>query len=289
ADVIDIILQTDIAMREALQLLESDSAGPQQINGASFAADSGLRQIARFRRPFGMLRAGIVPIHQDRAVTGIEIEAHKARRISLLVDQREFGGMTQQAVINLIADFQIFLRHARRHQRADHLCVTGTDQLDFAACDQSTGAANPFRIKTRDFLQRKAGDLDADGTLVRRQIQQRPVAALDHLAALLFLDRGERNVEMEEREQMQGRVDLGIALLERRIHAVSIRICASASFAASSAASRVAPMASTMAADGRLSPAGGMISPSFAVTTTSAMPAILRASSAPETFTTLPG
>jgi hypothetical protein len=45
----------------------------------------------------------------------------------------------------------------------------------------------------------------------------------------------------------------------------------------------------TIAAEGRLSPAGGMMSPSFAVTTTSAMPAILRASSAPETFITLPG
>ena len=82
------------------------------------------------------------------------------------------------------------------------------------------------------------------------------------------------------------RRDLGA---ERRVHAVLIRIAASASLAAARAASREAPVASTIAALGRLSPAGGMMSPGFAVPTPSAMPGTARASSAPPISTTLPG
>src|SRR6202000_449835 len=121
---------------------------------------------------------------------------------------------------------------------------------------------DPGRIARGDLLQREAGRLDPDGAVLLGQTQQRPVAARDNFGALLFLDGGEGEIEMEQREQPQRRRGCrGFAREERRVHAVLIFRRDSAAFAAVSAASRELPVASTMAAEGRLSPAGGITSP----------------------------
>ena len=44
-----------------------------------------------------MMRAGIVPIHQDRAIAGIEIKIDQPARIGLFVDQRERRADAEQA------------------------------------------------------------------------------------------------------------------------------------------------------------------------------------------------
>src|SRR3954463_16708831 len=129
------------------------------------------------------------------------------------------------------------------------------------------------------------------------QPQQGPITARNHLGAPLFFDGRKRQIEVEEREDVQRA--LGLRLLEGRVHAclcsvwrsmrVSIRIRASAALAAASAISRDAPVASTMAPLGRLSPAGAMMSPGLAVITSSAMPGMARAASAPCTAMTVPG
>src|SRR5271170_5170296 len=122
------------------------------------------------------------------------------------------------------------------------------------------------------------------------QSQERPIAAPDHFAALFFFDRGKGEIEMEQREEMQRRIPRRNVMPEEgRIHAVSTRRSASASLAAVRAASRVAPVVSTIAADGLLSPAGGMMSPGLAVTMRSATPETLRAFSTPLTAVTRPG
>src|SRR6202044_2571586 len=116
-----------------------------------------------------------------------------------------------------------------------------------------------------DFFQREGRDFESDRPVSLRQFKQRPIAAPDHLGALLLLDGGESEIQMEQREEMQrtgGR--FCFADRERRVHAVTMRSCASASLAAAMAEPRDDPVASTIAADGRLSPAGGMMSPGFA-------------------------
>src|ERR1700760_3278221 len=110
-------------------------------------------------------------------------------------------------------------------------------------------------------------------------MQQRPITARDNVAPLFFLDGRKREIEMEDCEQLQ-RAGRGfeIARCKGRIHAVTIWSRDKASLAAGSALSRDDPVVNTIAADGRLSPAGGITSPGFAVTTISSTPAIWRAS-----------
>ena len=51
-----------------------------------------------------MMRGGIVPIHQQGAITGVEIKSDQPARISLLVDQRDGRLDAQQALIDFVAD-----------------------------------------------------------------------------------------------------------------------------------------------------------------------------------------
>ena len=96
------------------------------------------------------------------------------------------------------------------------------------------------------------------------QSQQRPVTARDHLAAPFFLDGGEGQVEMKEGEELQRR---------RRAAISRWRSGAFMRFRSGSGPARHWPpsaplrgwrrVASTMAPEGRLSPAGGMSRPAW--------------------------
>ena len=66
------------------------------------APSARLRQIARFGRPFGMMRGGIVPIHQQRAISGVEIVTDETAGIGLLVHQRERRLHLEQTLIDLV-------------------------------------------------------------------------------------------------------------------------------------------------------------------------------------------
>src|ERR1700722_2946259 len=134
-----------------------------------------------------------------------------------------------------------------------------------------------------------AGQFHAEGAGALRQLQQRPVTARNHVAAPFLFDGREGKVEMKKGKHLQCALRAHLGVAQRRVHAVSIRIRPSASLAAFSAASRLLPVASTMAPDGLLSPAGGITSPGRAVITNSATPATRRASSAPFTVRTVPG
>ncbi len=94
-------------MGETLQLLEGDGVGPQKRDAAAVGAKGALRQMARLGMPFGMMGAGIVPIHQNAAIAGIEIKRHEAGRIGLLVDERELRAGAEQPLINVMADGEI--------------------------------------------------------------------------------------------------------------------------------------------------------------------------------------
>ena len=123
--------------------------------------------------------------------------------IGLLVDQRERGLHAEQMTIDAISDAQIRRDDFRRHQRPDDLGIARTDQLDAAGGDQIAKTRDPGGIALLDFFERVAGRLDADRTVRRGQRQQRPIAALDDRGALALFDRGEGEVEMEQREEMQ--------------------------------------------------------------------------------------
>ncbi|MEJ0043062.1 MAG: hypothetical protein WDM81_13020 [Rhizomicrobium sp.] len=289
ADIVQIRLDLDVAMHEALHLLEGDGVGPDQADAAAVGAQRALRQIAGLGRPTGMRGARIVPVHRQRAIAGVEIEADETAGIGLLVDQRDGRLHAQEAAIDFVAELEIRARDVGRDQRPDHLRIARTDQLDAAFGQQLARRVDPGRIARRDFLQREAAGFDADRTVLLRQPQQRPVTARDDLAALLLLDGREGEIEMEQGEELQRAGGAGdVALGERGVHAVTILRQASASLAVASAASRDAPTVRTMAAEGRLSPAAGMMSPGLAVTITSATPEIFFASSMPSTETTRP-
>ena len=149
--------------------------------------------------------------------------------------------------------------------------------------DQALGAARSRPDRARRFPPAYSRTVSMPmGPCALRQLQQRPVAARDHIAAPFFLDGGKGQVEMKKAQRPATSLAAPISrVAQRRVHAVSIRIRPARHWRPSAPLRGVAPVASTMAPDGRLSPAGGMTSPGRAVTTNSAMPGNARASSAP--------
>src|SRR5258706_12201275 len=246
-----------------------------------------------------MMRGRIVPIHQQRAIPGIEIVPNKPAGIGLLVDERERGRDTQKPSVAIIADLEIFFDHAGGNERPDQLCVTRPDELDFPLLGQLAKTGDPIRIAGLDLFERITGCFDTDRAVRRGEGEKGPVAALDDGRSFAFLDRGKGAIEMKDREEMKRRGCCrrgrrrkrrqGFANRTHVRHCISISIAAIAAFAEARAASREAPVASTIAADGRLSPAGGMMSPWRAVTTMSAMPGRRLAASAPRIPSTRPG
>jgi len=204
-DEADVILERDIAVDVALQLLESDRVRPQERDAALVRSERPLRLIARFSRPIRMMGRGIVPIHQERTVARVEIVTDEATRIGLLVDERKRRNRAEQALVDLMADLEIGLDHAGGHQRPDQLGVARTHELDLPLCNELAEARDPIGIERLDGLQRIAGELDPDRSMDCGKCEQRPIAAFQDRAALAFLDRGESEVEMEDREQMESR------------------------------------------------------------------------------------
>lgn len=123
-------------MGVTLQLLERDRVGPQNADRAAIGAQRGLRQVARFGVPFGMLRAGIVPIHQQGFITRVAVNADKAAGIGLLVDESQSRPRAEQAFIDFMPNREVLRHHACRHQGADKLRVARTNQFGFAFRNQ---------------------------------------------------------------------------------------------------------------------------------------------------------
>ena len=143
-------------------------------------------------------------------------------------------------------------------------------------------AADPCRDRGRRFLPGCSRTPPCRWGRAFRQTQQRPITARDHVAALFLLDGGKSQIEMEEREHAAARSRPAMCGgAERRVHAVSIRISAKRVIGggkrrlAAGAGGQHHGAGRPLVAGRRNDIAG------LAVTTTSAMPAILRASSAP--------
>src|SRR5947208_3473078 len=100
-----------------------------------------------------MMRGRIVPIHQQRAIPGIEIVPNETAGVSLLVDERERGRDTQKPFVAIIAELEIFLDHAGGNERSDQLRVTRTDELDLAVLDQLAKTRDPNRVAGLDLFE----------------------------------------------------------------------------------------------------------------------------------------
>src|SRR5471030_487631 len=61
-----IVVQRNIVMRQALQLLKRDGVGPQNGDVAPIVADRALGGVAESRFPIRMDVGDIIPVHQDR-------------------------------------------------------------------------------------------------------------------------------------------------------------------------------------------------------------------------------
>src|SRR6185312_2426834 len=224
-----------------------------------------------------------------------EIMADKSGRIGLFVDQGDRGAGIEQATVGLVAPSEIGCDELRGNERANYLCVAGPDQLGFARRDEIAEAPYPCRIPLLDFFQRVAGDLDPDRPMRRGKGKQGPITALDNAGPVAFLDGRKSQIEMEQRKEVQRRRlrsgcgRRGTPAGECAHYRVSISMAASPARAAAKASPWECPVASTMAPEGRLSPAGGITSPGLAVTIISAMPGRRFAASAPRTSMTRTG
>src|SRR5579885_1589531 len=69
-----IFVEPDVAVGKALQFLKGDSVRPQKSDMAAIRAQRGLRTIACLDRPFRVMRGRVVPVRQDRAITGVAIK-----------------------------------------------------------------------------------------------------------------------------------------------------------------------------------------------------------------------
>ena len=144
-------------MGQPLQLLKRNRAGPQKCDAAPIGTQCPLRQITGFGRPFGVVDGGVIPVHQNGAVSGITVKPDESGRIGLFIDQRQLRPHAQKPLINFVADAQIGFADARRHQRADDLRIAGADEFDPARSDQGFRFGDPRGIARGDFFQRVAG------------------------------------------------------------------------------------------------------------------------------------
>ena len=199
-----ILVERRLVVGVALELLERDRLVPDQRHSFAVLARRDLREVAPLGIPVRVRPRGVVPFHDQRLIAGVEIMLNQSRCVRLLVDERQPRPEPQQALVRLVADAQVRRVYPGRHQRSDHLGIPAADELALATRDQHTQRVEPLGIDGGDRFEREAGGLDGEGRArPLRQTKQRPIAALHDVGTLCFLDRGIRQVQVKDREQLQ--------------------------------------------------------------------------------------
>ena len=203
-EVREIFVERRLVVRVTLELLERDRLVPDQRDRLAVVTRRDLREVAPFRIPFGMRPRRVVPLHDERLIPRVEVVLDQAGGVRLLVDERQPRPEAEEPLVDLVADAQVRRVHRRGHQRPDDLRVPAADELALAARDEDAQRVEPRRIDRRRGLEREPCRLDTDrGARPLRQTQQRPVAAPHDVGALRLLDRGVRQVQVKDREELQ--------------------------------------------------------------------------------------
>ena len=79
AHIVHVRVEFDVADARALQLLERDRVGPEQADGATVRAQRASAADSASRPAIRDVRGRIVPVHEQRAIPGVEIKTRPAR------------------------------------------------------------------------------------------------------------------------------------------------------------------------------------------------------------------
>src|ERR1700682_2831036 len=147
----------------------------------------------------------VVPLHDNCLVSGIFVMLQKTGRIGLLVDQSNGGTKPEQFLISLISQSQILSVDFGRHQWSDDLCIPAANEFAWAFRSQCPQFVNPTTIDFRNRVQRVGGRLNSKRqSMPSREPQKRPIAIADHLRPPLLVNRGVGQVQVKDREEIEG-------------------------------------------------------------------------------------
>src|SRR6185369_1640482 len=134
---------------------------PDERNFPAVSCKGILGEIAPFGIPFRMTFDRVVPLHDDRPVTGIEVVANNTCRIRLLIDKSNLWSEAKQTFICLIAKSQIRCVDLSRDQWSDKLDIATADKFARAFTQQGAEFAQPLRIDFSYYLKGVCGSLDS--------------------------------------------------------------------------------------------------------------------------------
>ena len=187
SDVGEQLIELELVVGVALELLEGDALVPDQADAAAIDSDGLLGVVAPFRIPLRVRAGWIVPLHDQRFVASLLVEGHQAGAVGLLIDQSNAWLEAEDVLVGLHAETQIGAVYSSRYQGPNQLGVATADELAGAVMDQIPQLADPAGIDLLNELQRAGRCFDAKGQpVLAGQAQQGPIAALHDLGALFF-------------------------------------------------------------------------------------------------------
>ena len=117
--------------------------------------------------------------------------------ISLFVDQRYRRNQAQKFFVCLIAQPEIGCDHVSRQEGANGLGVAGANEFNFFGSDEFGQPPNPVWIAGCDGLQGVGSGFNRDRMVPLSQIQKRRIAVVHDRRALLLLNGGEGQIQVE--------------------------------------------------------------------------------------------